>query len=216
MWPLISPHLTCTVTGHIDDARMVFPRQWQKTSGEVHGAEQIGVDLILDDGIRLPFEFTEAHDARVVHQIAEFQILVFAQQIYDRLLDVQNAGAFADIQFHQLESLRVALVEQFLGALGVRVQTGGAHIHVQLQIAIQGHVESAKPDNRNHSAVEARMETLRATHPSPESQPVIRIRLRASTFFCRFRCTTEYSTAAPIAVKPIYLVIFTKLPSNSK
>lgn len=177
----LHPHLKCTVTGHIDDARFVFPYQRQEASREIHGAEKICVDLILDDGVRLPFEFTEAHDARVIHQIAELQILLFGQQIYDRFFDMQNAGAFANIQFNQMETFRITLVEQFLGTFGVCVQTGGAHIHVELQIAVQSHVEPL--DKRNK--IVRPMTTIAddTTYPSPESHPVIRIRLRASTFF---------------------------------
>lgn len=135
-------YLQCAVTGHIDDSRFVFSGQWQHTSCEIHRPEEIRVDLILDDGIRLPFEFTEAHNSRIVHQIAELQILVFGQEIYQCFLDVQNAGAFANVQFHQMETLRIALFEQFAGAFGICVQTGGTHIHVQLQVAIKSHVES--------------------------------------------------------------------------
>lgn len=99
------------MAGHIDDSRLVFARQRQEASGEIHGAKEICVDLILDDGIRLPFEFAKAHDARIVHQIAKLQILVFGQEVDYGFLNVQNAGAFANVQFHQMETLRIALVQ---------------------------------------------------------------------------------------------------------
>lgn len=127
---ILYPHLKCTVTGHIDDARFVFPYQWQEASREIHGAKKVCVDLILYDGIRLPFKFTEAHDARVIHQIAELQIFLFAQKIDDRFFNMQNAGAFANIQFNQMETFRITLVQQFLGAFGVCIQTGGTNVHV--------------------------------------------------------------------------------------
>lgn len=59
------------MTSYIDYSGFVLSRQWQEASGEIHCSEEIHVDLMLDNGIGLPFEFPETHDTSIIHQIAE-------------------------------------------------------------------------------------------------------------------------------------------------
>lgn len=68
---MCSTYLQCTVTCDIYDSSLVLASQWQKTARKVHRSVEIHVDLMLNDGIGLPLEFAEAHDAGVVDQVAE-------------------------------------------------------------------------------------------------------------------------------------------------
>lgn len=59
------------MTSYIDYSGFVLSGQRQKASGEVHRAKEIHIDLMLDDGIGLPFKFPKTHYSSIVHQIAE-------------------------------------------------------------------------------------------------------------------------------------------------
>lgn len=59
------------MTSHIDYSGFVLSGQWQKTSGKIHCSKEIHIDLMLDNGIGLPFEFSKTHYASIVYQIAE-------------------------------------------------------------------------------------------------------------------------------------------------
>lgn len=55
------------MTSHIDYSCFVLSGQRQETSGEVHGSEEIHIDLIFDNCIGLPLKLTKTHHSGVIH-----------------------------------------------------------------------------------------------------------------------------------------------------
>jgi hypothetical protein len=61
-------HLQGTMTGHIYNTATILSQQRQKFLCHFHVTQKVDVDLLFNNFISLPFEFTKTHDTSIVNQ----------------------------------------------------------------------------------------------------------------------------------------------------